>query len=554
MKLKRLLIIYLITLTYAVSVYGQPILNWSKVFDYNGHQDQPYQIISSDSGDIYIIGQTEITNNPQTNFDALIIKYNRTGNLQWYRKHSLATTGDDVFIKALVTEEGNILVTGNMQVGNTTKILNMLYSASGDTIWQDVQNYSGFWPYNVRNIFKDDSRYYIVDAHYTVSDSVNIVVFSYKKSGEFLGVGFTHNFYGAAVDLQFIEADTTLLLTYNEVTSLSLRRPIVTKIKINGEKVWEKLLIDTTTSIEAIKTIFDEEGNIYTISNQRDFGNSVCYLTKLDKYGNMIWNRIFSFSIDHFASAVNIFINSADIVRIAGTYQYWDGITTEYGTFTTSFDSSGNQIQYDQQQISMPIQFWATQKLDEADNLYFPLTVTAPSTYTDILIAKINNQNILEYENIYSHNNNPNITDDLTEILLFGEDNYAIVGREGGPVSPLNILVLRYGDIVNSIAEDGNVLPNEFALEQNYPNPFNPSTVISYQLPVSGWQTIKVYDVLGNEVATLVNEYHNAGSYEINFDGTRLSSGVYYYQLRTGDPSTSLGQSFLQTKKMILLK
>ena len=82
--------------------------------------------------------------------------------------------------------------------------------------------------------------------------------------------------------------------------------------------------------------------------------------------------------------------------------------------------------------------------------------------------------------------------------------------------------------------------------DRNYPNPFNPSTKINWQSPVSGWQTLKVYDVLGNEVATLVNEYRKAGNYEINFDASKLSSGVYCYQLRTGE--------FVETKKMILVK
>ncbi len=90
------------------------------------------------------------------------------------------------------------------------------------------------------------------------------------------------------------------------------------------------------------------------------------------------------------------------------------------------------------------------------------------------------------------------------------------------------------------------LFPINLILNQNYPNPFNPSTKINWQSPVSGWQTLKVYDVLGNEVATLVNEYRNAGNYEINFDASKLSSGVYCYQLRTGE--------FVETKKMILVK
>jgi len=97
-----------------------------------------------------------------------------------------------------------------------------------------------------------------------------------------------------------------------------------------------------------------------------------------------------------------------------------------------------------------------------------------------------------------------------------------------------------------SDVDEDEILPNEFVLHQNYPNPFNPSTKISWQSPVIGWQTLKVYDILGNQVATLVNEYRDAGNYETEFSADKISSGVYYYQLRTGD--------FIQTKNMIYLK
>lgn len=91
-----------------------------------------------------------------------------------------------------------------------------------------------------------------------------------------------------------------------------------------------------------------------------------------------------------------------------------------------------------------------------------------------------------------------------------------------------------------------NSVPTYFNLEQNYPNPFNPSTKISWQSPVSGHQTLKVYDVLGNEVATLVNEEKPAGVYEVEFDASQLSSGIYFFKLQAG--------SYIQTKKMILLR
>ncbi|MBK7229804.1 MAG: T9SS type A sorting domain-containing protein [Ignavibacteriales bacterium] len=93
---------------------------------------------------------------------------------------------------------------------------------------------------------------------------------------------------------------------------------------------------------------------------------------------------------------------------------------------------------------------------------------------------------------------------------------------------------------------DEKIIPDQISLEQNYPNPFNPSTKISWQSSVTSHQTIKVYDVLGNEVATLVDEFRNAGSYEINFNANSLSSGIYFYKLTIG--------SFVDSKKMILLR
>ena len=96
-------------------------------------------------------------------------------------------------------------------------------------------------------------------------------------------------------------------------------------------------------------------------------------------------------------------------------------------------------------------------------------------------------------------------------------------------------------------SEDPDVPTNAiFALDQNYPNPFNPSTRISWQSPESGWQTLKVFDVLGNEVATLVNEYKTAGSYEVEFNASSMPSGLYFYRIKAG--------SFVETKKMLLLK
>ena len=108
---------------------------------------------------------------------------------------------------------------------------------------------------------------------------------------------------------------------------------------------------------------------------------------------------------------------------------------------------------------------------------------------------------------------------------------------------------LVYLDTLTEIS-DYDINPSNFLLSQNYPNPFNPSTNIKYAISSPQYATLKVYDILGNEVATLVDEYKPAGSYEVEFNASsrigNLASGIYFYQLKAGE--------FVETKKMILLR
>ena len=99
-----------------------------------------------------------------------------------------------------------------------------------------------------------------------------------------------------------------------------------------------------------------------------------------------------------------------------------------------------------------------------------------------------------------------------------------------------------------------NQTPEGYSLESNYPNPFNPSTKISFTIPEAHHVSLVVYDALGREVATLVDSELGAGTHTVSFDGQKLASGVYIYRIRAGDASTGSAQSFVQEKKMQLVK
>ncbi|MFH1194503.1 MAG: T9SS type A sorting domain-containing protein [bacterium] len=134
---------------------------------------------------------------------------------------------------------------------------------------------------------------------------------------------------------------------------------------------------------------------------------------------------------------------------------------------------------------------------------------------------------------------NIGLTDLTVNTLSFTPEGILLAGTEhGGVFRSINS---------TTVIEDKNFKsPNDFLLSQNYPNPFNPTTLISYQLPAISKVQLKVYDVLGREIATLVDEEKPAGNYNVTFNGEGLPSGVYFYSLQAGD--------FHQTKKMLLLK
>ncbi len=165
-----------------------------------------------------------------------------------------------------------------------------------------------------------------------------------------------------------------------------------------------------------------------------------------------------------------------------------------------------------------------------------------------LLVSKINPNKLFylgDYNKIYYTNDSGEnwqvfySTDNMTikTIALSSDEEYLYVASNDG-LYLFNLFV--------SVDEEINENPSLFSLSQNYPNPFNPTTTINYSIKESGFVQLKVYDVLGKEIATLVNEEKRQGGYSVKFNGNNLPSGVYFYTLRVSN--------FVQSRKMILLK
>ena len=129
-----------------------------------------------------------------------------------------------------------------------------------------------------------------------------------------------------------------------------------------------------------------------------------------------------------------------------------------------------------------------------------------------------------------------------------GTDNLDAVSKLYAKASSLDNI--KYEDIITDVKEQAKTIPEKYFLSQNYPNPFNPTTIINYSIPVNGFVSLNVFNVLAQKVADLVNDKEPAGNYEISFDAQDLTSGIYFYRLSV----ISKAKSFTKTKKMILLK
>jgi hypothetical protein len=203
------------------------------------------------------------------------------------------------------------------------------------------------------------------------------------------------------------------------------------------------------------------------------------------------------------------------------------------------------------------------------DGNYSPATITRPmknKIWVNIDLPYINNNNGTIVAGSPEWTDVVTIHFDIVDPSRSSNLNWLTTSPFWGVYDGDNSTIWQTGEFQNyptSVEPGSEDLPTSFELSQNYPNPFNPSTKIKFTIPSTGSEQsvpvqLKVYDILGNEVATLVDEQKEPVVYEVEFSTNNglsaLASGIYIYRIQSADPSSRSGQSFIDTKKMVLLK
>ncbi len=148
-----------------------------------------------------------------------------------------------------------------------------------------------------------------------------------------------------------------------------------------------------------------------------------------------------------------------------------------------------------------------------------------------------------------------------TGVAVFDDGNYRIVGSLGQPIrqNPGQMIMeqlwyLPVEIITTEKLQKENPIPTEFSLEQNYPNPFNPTTTIQFRLPRASKVTLKLFDILGKELTTLVDKEIETGVHKVLFDAKDVASGVYFYRIEAKSVNSGSMREFVQSRKLIFLK
>lgn len=321
--------------------------------------------------------------------------------------------------------------------------------------------------------------------------------------------------------------------------------PYILKIDENGTLEWQRTyLIGYSTNFKSISAGLDN--GYIIIGSTRDYSQDTVkgYVLKIDSNGNQVWDRkfriynrtTFNFSISNMESGYLIGGNT----RIYGTLIYYPFFVKISLTGDTLFSHVYSDTGYLHQIRPINLNRYVM-SITVDSNVPPPISLNEKAR---IIIS--DSVGTILREKVFFNGK----YDELTTVLPINNGDIIFSGYTEPLTSEFkDIYLVRTDSNLNapaiSIEPIGNKLPLSFKLYQNYPNPFNPLTTIKYDIPKDGGVSIKIYDITGKEVFA-INEYRQAGSYSVTFDGTNFASGLYLYRIKASD--------FVESKKMILIK
>lgn len=524
---------------YATIKYNSSgVQQWAARYNGPGNDDDAATSIAIDnSGNVYVTGDSRSNT---MNYDYATVKYNSTGNQVWAARYNGTGNNFDQATKVAVDDQGNVFVSGwSAGLSGFYEYATIKYDSMGVQQW--VSRYSG--PGTGDNIctamaIDELDNVYITGGSTGETGIFDYATVKYNSSGEQQWASRydgTVNDFDEAKDIK-VDAGGNVYVTGKSLGLESWLDFTTVKYNASGDEEWTArydgpLHIDDDVSAIAL----DNSGNIYItgvcVGETSDYDYVTIKYNNLGEQQWMIW----------FNGPGNMGDRPYGVAIDASGYVYVTGYS-----FDTSFDYG--TIKYGQS--SIPVELSSFSAFPDGRDI-----VLAWATATET-----NNKGFDLERKIVG----PPLTLPSGSSSAGKWEKIAFVAGAGTTAEPQsysfvdnNVNAGKYSYRLKQIDFDGSynysieveVQINEpliFLLNQNYPNPFNPATRINYSIPVGGNVELKVYNILSQEVKTLVNGYKPAGEYSVEFNAIALPSGVYFYRIESGSRS--------DIKKMILLK
>lgn len=475
---------------------------WTRSFNGQSNMDdQGYNITIDNCGDVYIVGTVW---NTDRSYDIALLKYSSDGNLVWNVSVSGANIeAEDRGLDLYVDASGNIYITGFCtKLDNYTDIITQKYNSSGTLLWTAEEDGDDNLDSKGSAIAVSSSGVYVTGYITSAQTGKDLVLIKYDDDGnrQFLR---QYNGQGNSEDRAFgIVAESDNIFITGYITTSSSVDCITLKYDSQGNFIWEAAYNGEAGEIDkAFGIVVDNtDGKVYITGQTRVVTGNDDYLTICyNQYGQQNWAATYNGpgNGNDIATAIGIVANENNTKSIVVTGYSW-GTNNDYDYATVRYNiNSGTQ---------------------QTVNRY-SMTQQSNDFAQDIAVDSENNSYVTGYSQLLGGN---------------------------GPTGLSAATTIMYPQFEGSELVTENNTPKSFSLSQNYPNPFNPSTSIKFNIPGGYNVKLLIYDVTGRIVSTLIDQYLDAGSYNINFTTNNLASGIYFYQLTAGN--------YREVKKMTLVK
>ena len=532
----------------SANLISQPVEEWVRRYNGPGNSfDIVSKLLLGKNDNVFVYGSG---NGKGSLYDFTVINYDSKGNTKWTETYNGPGNSSDNIISACIDAQNNSYVTGfTTDTSFVSNVTTAKFDSSGNMIWlKEYKNPVFSHGYGVDIALDYTGNINVCGAGMFISSgNYTSLILKYSADGNLLG-SFIFDTSGTTsnipVKIKITSSNKIIVSGTSEnisgsrdmyVSMLNDLNGIFRTVVINGSSDQDDDLSDM---------VLDNENNIYICGSMRNISSSVdYYYAKLDTACKIIWSGVFNGTGNDTDIPYKLFNDSERNTYITG-YSRNSNFTGSEDMLTLKISGSGNLLWsrvYNGPENGIDQGFSVV--TDDEGNVYVGGGSDRKINDLIYMLLKYDaNGNLLWTKNYFY---NALSEDFIYDIKLDAANNIYVTGISIGQGSSFDFATIKYSQ-TTGIIPVSDIFPDNFILYQNYPNPFNPSTNLEFGISKLEFVSLKVYDLLGNEIKTLVNEVLPAGSYKIKFDSSGLSSGVYFYALTAGN--------FTDKKKMIILK